>query len=158
MASSRTRTPRRQRTWLDDAGAITVSGTTPVGTRDLFTGFKTFNGASASPVGTVAAVRLSLSWNPASPSAIGFMHVGLVVAAAIPGVPQPITNPYADWMMNHRWYNKTTSLATITIAENDIYIKSQRKVTDPGQTLWLVCNADGPGTLNFHMRALFLLS
>jgi len=154
--STRLRTPRRSREWITDSGAIPV---TTNAARDVLLGYRTNRGTTT---GTVGAVRMSFLHNQTTPTAIAAITVGLVVApaATAPASINPTAFPDLDWMMLHTYFVHTQGVVgDQTIVENDIYIKSMRKVADLGNTLFISIFSTGTaGTFNFHLRALWLPS
>ena len=149
---------RRRRYWVSTDSILTSTGASTAFI-DLFAAWRTTQGVTGNPIGTVAGVRLSFAHRLDAPATISGVHIGLIVSESIGGTPDPFSNPNSDWMMNTHYFKAFDVQAGSTgIVSRDVVIKAQRKLTDSQKTLFLVLGSDtSAGTLNFHSRALFLM-
>ncbi len=130
--------PRRKLVWA--RRLVSPAAGTPFAV-DLLSGFRDANGG-AQPVGsTITRVRGTVQFTHSGPAAADTgIAWGLVVdrvGLTAGEVPDPYIDPYADWM---GWGFIPTSIdgggATVT-ASKEIDVKSQRKMEELGETLWM---------------------
>lgn len=160
MATARAnRAPRRMRDWFDTFAPITVAAAGVQGIDLLAAGRGGI--AEAQPLGTILAVRFSFTGVMGTATNGAGLRIGLKVQGKGVGQPRPSTNPHTDWMFHHIYWTRggTTSTALVSITENDIYSKARRKITDSGDTLFMILEDGGVASSSWtgglHVRTLF---
>ncbi|WP_157034563.1 hypothetical protein [Corynebacterium jeddahense] len=139
------RTPRRKMIWVRDVGASPAA--TPTGATDLLTDFRALNGG-AQPLGvTVTRMRGRLAAQvSASPTFLTDMTVGaIVLPRTIPAadIPTPVTDLHADWLMWQPMDGLGQGAASAAGFSVEIDVRSQRKMDEVGETLWLAWEGTG---------------
>lgn len=147
-------TARRKLIWARGQDVINPALVPAAGTAaDLLAQFRTDGGSSLGCTVTRVLLDLQLVWTN-DITTTDQMAVGLLVdqiQANQLEVPRPGVEPHADWM-----YWRRTGVAPVDLAITpsstaaqvglSIDVKSQRKMEELGQTLWLVIDPTFGGT------------
>lgn len=149
---------RRKLIWarslgLDFGTPIPAAGTAV----DLLANFRTDGGSSLGATVTRVRIDLDLVWTIDAATAIPFnqLAVGVIVdqlQADQTEVPRPGVEEHADWMLWRRAgavpdFSALTGTAGATINTHHSFdVRSQRKVEELGQTLWMVLDPTYTGS------------
>ena len=120
---------------------------TPTGARDLLTDFRAINGG-AQPLGaTITRMRgLLRAVVSAAPTSATEIVVGaIVLPRTIPAVdiPNPISDQHADWLMWQPFDGFMGGAASAAAFSTEVDVRSQRKIDEVGETLWLSWQGTG---------------
>ena len=130
--------------------------------RDLLTDFRAEQGGAQPPGMTVTRVRGTMSFQTAEPLAVSSaLGWGLIVDrknALETEIERPSAAPHADWMM---WEFEVPNINRISAGAN-IYgfrvdVRSQRRLDEVGDTLWLVWEGQALGSLEVSWNLSVLL-
>jgi hypothetical protein len=155
---------RRKLVWADSV--ITESGTTTQQGRDLLVGLRAVSGAVGAGVTSMGVlIQQNALANGASPTFATAFQLGLVVsdASAEGDLPDVVTQPYADWVWNSRYYlgDGATVGGSLDAQHREIRVRSRRRIEEVGQSLWLVVQPvlGGADSIDYtaHVRVLLAL-
>lgn len=147
------------RDWFDTFIPITIASG-GVQATDLLAAGRGGIGA-AQDLGTILAVRFSFTGVMGTATNGAALRIGLKVQGKGVGVPRPSTNPHTDWLFHHAYWSRggTTTTALVSLTENDVYAKGRRKITDSGDTLFMIMEDGGVAATSWtggaHVRVLY---
>lgn len=146
--------PRRKLIWARSQDVMVPALVPAAGTAvDLLAQFRTDGGSTLGCTVTRVLLDFQLLWTN-DITTTDAMAVGVIVdqlQAAQTEVPRPGVEPHADWMYWRRTGVSPVDLAitpssTAVQSALAIDVKSQRKMEELGQTLWLVIDPTFGGT------------
>ena len=153
--------PRRRLVWSRSRNVFVGVGTTGDGV-DLLTTFRSAAEYGAQPIGvTITRVRGRVVLQETTATKTNdFLGLGLVVEdrnSAVADVPKPFADDHVDWMA---WLPMTAfgqDGITGQVASFEIDVRSQRRLDEVGQTLWLTMDAAVTSTFSVTIVLSVLL-
>jgi len=145
-----TNAPRRRLVW---ARTDYVSGALTSDAVDLLAAFRTAAQYGAQPIGiTIARVHIvgDLSTGSGADGIVG----GLMIDDrnhAVADIPRPMADEGQDWMMFQPWPLVGESGRTGTSVKVSADVRSQRRLDEVGQTLWLSWDSRS-ATLTYQLQ------
>ena len=137
--------PRRRLVWSRTRNVFVGVGTAGDGV-DLLTQFRTAGEYGAQPLGvTITRVRGRIILSETTAVATNdFFGLGLVIEdrnSAVADVPKPFADDHVDWMAWMPLARSGPDGLTGSFNSWEIDVRSQRRMDEVGQTLWLTMDA-----------------
>jgi len=165
MARTRQRSmPRRQRVWARQTGTFSPAANDRA-QASLDSQFSTEYGTTRLPVGTTIG-GLVIHYQSTQTSARAgdtdafWLGIGVFDESTAVDVPNPYSEPHADWMWRQQVPTQTADGSTtspVLACGGPVRVKSMRKIAELNLRPWLVVHNFGSTTVDFHYDVSLML-
>jgi len=158
--------PRRARAWATQTGTFSPAANGRA-QASLDSQFSTEYGTTRLPIGTTIG-GIIVSYMSTQSSARGgstdafWLGIGVFDETTAVDVPNPYSEPHADWMWRQQVPTQTatgTTTSPVLSSGNPVRVKAMRKIDELNLRPWLVVHNFGTTTVDFHydVRLMLLL-